>query len=160
MLIFGGFVDGGERTNDLWKYTFASTKWERLPTTTPCPSPRASHSALLRGQTEMYIFGGRDEDNEKLNDLWVFNLDTLRWTQVKPVNQPPTPRCGHSASMYGGGDMMMVFGGIYEVTKELNDLQAFEFKTRRWVPIFEEINPANVASPVRNNVASPDSTPF
>jgi hypothetical protein len=28
MLIFGGFVDGGERTNELWKFFFATNTWE------------------------------------------------------------------------------------------------------------------------------------
>jgi Galactose oxidase, central domain len=33
---------------------------------------------------------------------------------------------------------MVVFGGIYEITKELNDLHLFDFKKRRWVTLFEE----------------------
>jgi hypothetical protein len=34
--------------------------------------------------------------------------------------------------------MMLIFGGIFEVTKELNDLMAFDFSTNQWVTIFEE----------------------
>lgn len=35
-------------------------------------------------------------------------------------------------------DYMIVFGGIYEITKELNDLHIFDFKNNRWITIFEE----------------------
>lgn len=33
---------------------------------------------------------------------------------------------------------MVVFGGIYEITKELNDLHLFDFTKKRWVTLFEE----------------------
>lgn len=35
---------------------------------------------------------------------------------------------------------MIVFGGIYEITKELNDLHIFDFVKKRWVTVFEESN--------------------
>jgi|LauGreDrversion4_2_1035121.scaffolds.fasta_scaffold416401_1 hypothetical protein len=33
---------------------------------------------------------------------------------------------------------MFIFGGIFEVTKELNDVQAFSLKTREWTTIYED----------------------
>ena len=39
---------------------------------------------------------------------------------------------------------MVIFGGIYEITKELNDLYMFDFAKRKWITVFEESN-----SPVR-----------
>lgn len=30
----------------------------------------------------MYIFGGKDDENNKLNDTWKFNFSTLEWTEV------------------------------------------------------------------------------
>lgn len=33
---------------------------------------------------------------------------------------------------------MIIFGGIYEITKELNDLHIFDFAKRKWVTVFEE----------------------
>jgi hypothetical protein len=35
---------------------------------------------------------------------------------------------------------MLVFGGIHEVTKELDDMHIFDFKNRRWIMLFEEIS--------------------
>jgi len=33
---------------------------------------------------------------------------------------------------------MFIFGGIFEVTKELNDVQAFSLKTKEWTSIYED----------------------
>lgn len=33
---------------------------------------------------------------------------------------------------------MVVFGGIHEVTKELDDLIVFDLKSKRWATLFEE----------------------
>jgi hypothetical protein len=46
------------------------------------------------------------------------------------------PRSGHSACLYK--DMMLVFGGMFEVTKELDDMHLFDFRNKRWITFFEE----------------------
>jgi Kelch motif len=58
----------------------------------------------------------------------------------------PLPRSGHSAAVFG--NLMLIFGGIFEVTKELNDLMAFDLTTKQWITLFEELGPAN-NSPTR-----------
>lgn len=34
----------------------------------------------------MYVFGGKDEDNNKLNDLWKLDLNTYIWEEIKPTD--------------------------------------------------------------------------
>jgi len=47
---------------------------------------------------------------------------------------------------------MVIFGGIYEITKELNDLHLFDFKMQRWVTLFEEANsPKRELSPYQQH---------
>jgi len=46
----------------------------------------------------------------------------------------PLPRCGHSCDIYE--NYMVLFGGIFEITKELNDFMLFDFRTNRWVTVF------------------------
>ena len=43
---------------------------------------------------------------------------------------------GHSASIYQ--DHMIIFAGIHEVTHELDDMAAYNFKTNKWVHLFSE----------------------
>jgi Rab9 effector protein with kelch motifs len=74
MVIFGGFLPNGERTNDIFMYYFKENKWEKVSVLgLDLPRPRAGHSALVFGDS-MVIFGGRDEESNKLNDIWVFNF--------------------------------------------------------------------------------------
>lgn len=39
---------------------------------------RASHSASIYGD-KMYVFGGQDDDNNKLGDLWEFDMASSAW---------------------------------------------------------------------------------
>ena len=73
----------------------------------------------------MYIFGGKDEDNEKLKDLWTFDLINNTWSEIECDSSMIVSRSGHSACIYG--DYMLLFGGIHEVTKELDDMIAYNF---------------------------------
>lgn len=77
----------------------------------------------------MYIFGGQDDDNNKLNDLWEFDLasETYREIEVPSVSHLPSPRSGHTAGIYKG--KMYIFGGIFELTKELNEMLVYDFQS-------------------------------
>jgi hypothetical protein len=80
----------------------------------------------------MYIFGGQDDENNKLHDLWEFDIASEVFTQIELPDdsyQPP-PRSGHSSTIFN--DKMYIFGGILELTKELNELLAFDFATRKF----------------------------
>jgi hypothetical protein len=135
MIIFGGFVSG-TRVNDIYRYYFKENKWEFIqPLGNSAPPKRAGHSAVIYGDS-FVIFGGKDEDNNKLNDVWEFNLNTYQWTEFK-LEDSPLPRSGHSAHVYR--DFMVVFGGIFEVTKELDDMLLYDFKNKRWIQFFEEL---------------------
>lgn len=144
MVVYGGFVKGS-RTSDIYRYYFKENKWELVqPVGGVSPPKRAGHSAILFGDS-MIIFGGKDEDNTKLNDLWEFNFASDQWEQID-VEYAPLPRSGHSASLYK--DFMLIYGGIHEVTKELDDMHVFDFKNKRWIEMFEEqISPLKRKSP-------------
>jgi len=79
MWIYGGNV-GGERVGDIYKFIFNENKWEIVKSFSKAnPLPRAGHSAVVY-KDSMIVFGGKDEDNNKLNDLWEFNMASLVWT--------------------------------------------------------------------------------
>jgi N-acetylneuraminic acid mutarotase len=144
MVIFGGFINSNEKVNDIYRYYIKENKWEKvlLLGGSEVPVPRSGHSAIIY-KDSMIIFGGKDSDNNRLNDIWEFNFLTYTWRYF-PTLDSPYPRSGHSACLYK--DYMLVFGGIYEVTKELNDLLLFDIKTNRWITFFEE-----TYSPIQKN---------
>lgn len=46
-----------------------------------------------------------------LNDLWVLDLDSMEWTELKPEGDPPHVRCSHTAVHMGS--RIVFFGGSY-----------------------------------------------
>lgn len=64
--------------------------WTKIvPKNDKFPCPRAGHSASIRIDERkgdcMYIFGGKDDENNKLDDLWKFNFSTKEWTEIKAL---------------------------------------------------------------------------
>ena len=127
--MFGGFVKGS-RTKEVLKFmpSNVSVNGEVLDDGNKDNgvAARASHSASFY-QNKMYIFGGQDDDNNKLDDLWEFDLASCNWRKLggNPGEYCPIARSGHSSIVYG--TKMFIFGGIYELTKELNDMVVFDF---------------------------------
>ena len=142
MVIFGGFKFG-ERTNDMYIFSFKNKTWKKIePAGYKVPSPRVGHSAAIGYDPQngdcMYVFGGKDDDNNKLNDVWKFNFQSREWTEIVAVHEP-RPRSGHSACIYKDR-YMIIYGGIEEITKELNDMHIFDCRAEKWMVLFEEIN--------------------
>jgi len=45
----------------------------------------------------MFVFAGKDEQNNKLNDLWMFNFNDYIWRKIESEsNLIPLSRSGHS----------------------------------------------------------------
>lgn len=74
-LIFGGFVEGS-RVNECYicNKKGNTLNW-RLVADKSAEKPciRASHSSVVHNN-KCYIFGGQDDDNNKLSDLWCLDI--------------------------------------------------------------------------------------
>mmetsp|Transcript_34018 Transcript_34018/g.41950 ORF Transcript_34018/g.41950 Transcript_34018/m.41950 type:complete len:112 (+) Transcript_34018:763-1098(+) len=96
----------------------------------------------------MYVFGGKNDSSEKLNDLWVYNIGDKRWVEVIADGEAPYERSGHSSDVYD--DYLVIFGGIWDVTKELNDMHLYCFSQNRWITINSSANSPTIGrSPIR-----------
>jgi N-acetylneuraminic acid mutarotase len=79
MIVYGGYLDLG-RSGDIYVYYFNENRWEKInPTSSAAPEPRSGHSAVIHGDN-MVIFGGKNNDNQKINDIWSFNIPSAQWT--------------------------------------------------------------------------------
>ncbi len=113
----------------------------------PCPCPRSGHSASIYNGN-MYVFGGKDENSEKLNDLWVYNIADKRWVEIEADGEIPFERSGHSSDIYE--DYLVIFGGIWDVTKELNDLHLYSFNENKWITVQSTVGSPTIGrSPMR-----------
>jgi host cell factor len=114
--MFGGMVEYGKYSNDLYELNIGKWEWKKLrvksPKNAPTPCSRLGHSfTYLDGRA--YLFGGlaNDSDDPKdnvpryLNDLYTLNLtalNTLSWDLPETSGQAPPPRESHTCIAYKG----------------------------------------------------------
>ena len=69
------------------------------------------------------------------------------------------PRSGHTASLHNG--KMIIFGGILELTKELNEMLIYDFGTKSFSIIGESHNEdLNALQHSNNRAKEDDSSPL
>ncbi|CAI2360532.1 unnamed protein product [Moneuplotes crassus] len=148
--IFGGNV-AGFRSAEMYTFNITNYKWKHIKPDNKGPCARSSHSCV-HSDGKLYIYGGKDEDTNKLNDLWEFDLKTQTWKEITITQDVPLSRSGHSATVYK--NFMIIFGGIHELTQELNDLEAFDLKSKKWYSVIEE-----KCSPTHSNLLNGGFSP-
>ncbi|KAA3680030.1 host cell factor [Paragonimus westermani] len=152
VLLFGGMLEYGKYSSDLYELQASRWEWKRLkpkpPRNGPCPCPRIGHSFTLVGQ-RAFLFGGITNDSEDpknnipryLNDLYTLELkpnsSAMCWDIPVTYGQPPSPRESHTAVAYQVLDglikkwRLLVYGGMSG--NRLGDLWQLEIDTMNWV---------------------------
>lgn len=79
LFVWGGYVKGS-RSNDFWAFDVEGKKWELLDAgSTTSPPPRVGAS-LIHKQGKLYLFGGQDDELDKTNEVWSYDLATSAWS--------------------------------------------------------------------------------
>ncbi|XP_073507644.1 host cell factor 2 isoform X1 [Phyllobates terribilis] len=149
VLVFGGMVEYGRYSNDLYELQASRWLWKKLkPHPLPSgslPCPRLGHSLSLHGN-KCYLFGGlanESEDNNNnipryLNDFYELELrqgsGVVGWSIPQTKGSPPTPRESHSAVIYSkkdrGKSKLYIFGGMSG--SRLRDLWELDIESMTW----------------------------
>ena len=198
--IFGGINLAGNCFNDLWVYNPSTGSWaweggQTTPNATGVygtmgvaasanmPGARYGQSGWTDHAGNIWIFGGYGIDGfgniGYLNDLWMFDNFSLRWTWVSGSNTANTfgtygtqnvPAAGNSPGgrFYDGGWVdasgnFWIFGGLgYAApssTGLLNDLWEYNPTTKLWTWVSGSSTQGQLASYGTQNVASPTNIP-
>lgn len=146
ILMFGGAYYSSDFSintafDELWEYDPLKNTWHQRPATDPCPSPRANAHIWLVDDN-IYLFGGiglgTDTSGEFFNDMWVYNIQSNRWTLLIPNNAPGSPLL---RDLVNGGlnpskeGKLIFYGGIgghINRAWTLNDTWEFDLKTQQW----------------------------
>jgi hypothetical protein len=80
---------------------------------------------MATDNNNLYFFGGKDDSN-RLNDIWSFSLTDFKFTRLKDEGEIPAVRNGHTTNYFQG--RLFVFGGIHDITWELDDLHIYDLK--------------------------------
>ncbi|KAF1776332.1 Kelch-type beta propeller [Phytophthora cactorum] len=156
--VFGG-TDRRRRQQDLYQLEIETGTWSQVQTRGALP-PRRSGALGVVHESDMFIFGGYDgRDGNYFNDLYYFNFDEQRWSQMPSVveDRPeartdhimvlhssstaleptagqgsvPSRRFGHSGVVHTETNRLIVFGG-WDGRDTLNDLYEYSFVTNEW----------------------------
>ena len=120
----GGCVNYCTRFNDVWVISDANgvggtPSWTQLEPSAPNgpPSIRASSGAIYDpASNRMTIFGGGNNGDEEMNDVWVLtHANGLggqpEWLPLSPTGTPPAPRESAIVTYDPASNNMTVFGG-------------------------------------------------
>lgn len=99
MYIFGGYVNG-DKSNDLWKYDVTLERWTCLEAGDfklephkqnhkKYPPPRIGARMVCIDEKTLYVHNGHDNDNEKLHDIWKFDLTSNAWSEIQQKGEVP-----------------------------------------------------------------------
>ena len=138
VIVFGGKDNSGELLDDCWRLQW--TDWYEIDVTGDKPPARWQHIAVwIQGDPMtmepggMIIFGGEDEDETPLDDVWILwepvpgGPPDWRWEKIYTIGDLPPARASHAAGLgwgWKGEEEMYVFGGS-DGDNDLNDLYTF-----------------------------------
>ena len=124
MLVFGGMseekahkddkvLDNTTWAMDLDRASPRCGQWTRLEIAGPRPSPRREHRGVydpVRGR--LIVFGGRQRSKASfLADLWILELEPLRWHELETSGERPEPMRQTALGYDAEEDLLTVFGG-------------------------------------------------
>lgn len=142
MLLFGGQLKSngtaGNKVGDTWEWDTSARTWTNV---SPPSGPQARNDQSMaydpvHGVT--VLFGGRDANNNPLNDTWLWNGST--WTNVTGTASGPTARYGQAMAYDAVRKVIVLFGGN-NGSQNLNDVWEWNGTAEQWAQIMPSSSP-------------------
>lgn len=152
ILFFGGTraKDQSPEPSNIFTFNVDNLAWGVVKSKGELPEARKGHSAILDGSKQMYVFGGRNEDKNYLNDLWIADLSkhsTVTWIMVQSTNPAPAGRI--YPCLYKLGSMMVIFGGFNKDIGISDLTDVYALRSNKWVKAQESSQPSGSFALVR-----------
>lgn len=106
-----------------------------IPDSSTTPSPRYGASLSIHSaESELVIFGGRDQIESRYNDLWIYDIKQSLWRQVFSF-KTPEPRSEHISFIWknqANEYYYSIFGG-YNGIAILQEQWNYQFSINSWI---------------------------
>lgn len=112
----------GAKTNEVHRLHVKNNQWEVIDTTDR-PDKRTSHTACLIGNF-IYIYGGLNESNQTISDVWRLDLTTFAW-EFATVGEASY---GHRSFNYN--ESLFVVGGLGPLSRQT--IRVYHPDTDNW----------------------------
>jgi hypothetical protein len=134
-----GFTFAG-RFDDTRAYDLVRQRWTSIAPDDRRPGPRCLHECFTTADGQLVLYGGQDDDDRALGDLWV-TRDDGSWRRSSTPSA--RPRRLHAVAV--ADDFAWVFGGAGHDDVRLDDL----WRVDRATLDFEPVRVAGATPPAR-----------
>jgi len=154
MIVYGG-QRGSSALGDVWALDLGRDIWTELTPEVSPPGRFFASSAYDARDHRLLIFGGNRGSDDKVSEVWSFDLEEQSWALLETEGMPPAARDGAVMIYVEAERRLIVFGGAAPVGL-FNDVWALEG--------FEPPNPTAIgelsARPVRFALHQNAPNPF
>ena len=140
MIIFGGRHSQRILSN-IYSLDFATLSWTKIEPSSKAPQARDSHSAIIYNNSDMIIFGGNGV-SKKMDDLWNFNFNVKKWTEISKNEKGiwPKPRDGHNTAVIYN-KYMVIYAGLDDNDNVIQEIFLYEIEKKLWYECVVEGQP-------------------
>lgn len=138
-ILFGGF--NGWNLDDTWSYNYNTNNWtEMFPHNHP--DARFSNAMAYDSKCDSVIlYGGGGSGNLFFNDTWRYQIDNNNWSNMSPLENPPT---GFDTAMVYDvqSDLMILYVGNHHGFGHYEETWGYDVKSNTWTNRTGSIRPA------------------
>ncbi|MGE5479267.1 MAG: kelch repeat-containing protein [Chloroflexota bacterium] len=134
VILFGGQLENYD-SDETWIFDLSDNDWTKVD----CEEhPRACEfPAFCKiDSNKVLLFGGSWDNDIYYDETWLFDLDSMKWTQMHPAKSPHSRNRGIGA--YLGDGKVLIFGGVgCEWNNDIcddfcSDTWIYDLKTNTW----------------------------
>ncbi|ESL09033.1 hypothetical protein TRSC58_03254 [Trypanosoma rangeli SC58] len=145
LYLYGGYGPKNAYPAGIFCNVKMTLQWREMRGVGVVPGGRANHSAIMH-ENKMIVFGGH-RNLEVLDDLYILNLENMRWEKVNCERaQGPGPVFSHVAVYVPPTQAMVVIGGFHQRQHNMYIAHSFDIRNRVWNGIRgpNSVNPLHV----------------
>jgi len=118
-----------------------TSDWYQIPVVGPSAREDAAMAAI-GADGKIVLFGGFRDGFGVIDDTWVFDTVTKKWTKKDPPVSP-SARAGHSIASVFNDDKVVLFGGSDYINWSCkNDTWVYDLSDDRWTPQSTNTSPS------------------